>query len=85
MMILRGGSRAAATSKMEHFVIAVNYYHKALHLRCCSSPSTNSQNVSNKYRDQDTISAINKTLNKYLREISFWLDANKIALIVAKP
>ena len=35
---LRGGSRAAATSKMECFVKAVNYYHKALHLGCCSSP-----------------------------------------------
>ena len=28
----RGGSRAAATSKMEC------NYHKSLHLRCCSSP-----------------------------------------------
>ena len=28
--------------------------------------------------------AINKTLNKDLRELSFWLNANKIALIVAK-
>ena len=36
----RGGSRTAATSKMERFMImeAVNYYHKALHLGCCSSP-----------------------------------------------
>ena len=42
----RGGSRAAATCKMERFVIIVNgwkleavsYYHKALHLGCCSSP-----------------------------------------------
>ena len=39
----RGGSRAAAASKMERFVIlvddsAVSYYHKALHLGCCSSP-----------------------------------------------
>ena len=42
----RGGSRTAATSKMELFVIivngfqleAVNYYHKELHLGCCSSP-----------------------------------------------
>ena len=37
----RGGSRTAATYKMERFVIiaaAVNYYHKALHLGCCSSP-----------------------------------------------
>ena len=41
-MIFRGGSRAAATSKMERFVIIVNglanSYHKALHLGCCSSP-----------------------------------------------
>ena len=42
----RGESGAAATSKMERFVIivndvqlpAVNYYNKALHLGCCSSP-----------------------------------------------
>ena len=39
----RGGSRAAAISKMEHFVIIVNgfqpltIYHKALHHGCCSS------------------------------------------------
>ena len=45
-MLYRGGSKAAATSKMECFVIivngfrlpAVNYYHKALHIGCCSSP-----------------------------------------------
>ena len=35
---LRGGSRAAATSKMEHFVIIVNGFYKALHRKCCSSP-----------------------------------------------
>ena len=44
----RGGSRTAATSKMERFVMIVNgwkpltiitkSYHKALHLGCCSSP-----------------------------------------------
>ena len=41
----RGGSRTAATSRMEHCVIivngwnleAVNYYRKELHLGCCSS------------------------------------------------
>ena len=33
---------------------------------------------------QDSISAVNKTLNKVLRELSFWLTANKIALNVAK-
>ena len=32
---VRGGSRAAATSKMERLE-AVNYYHKVLHLGCCS-------------------------------------------------
>ena len=41
---VRGGSKTAATSKMEHFVILVNgwkplnYCHKALYLGCCSSP-----------------------------------------------
>ena len=39
----RGRSRTAATSKMEHFAIIVNgYYHKALHLGCCSSPRSTS-------------------------------------------
>ena len=33
---------------------------------------------------QGSIRAINKTLNNDLRELSFWLNANKIALIVAK-
>ena len=32
---------------------------------------------------QDSICAINKTLNKYLRELIFWLNANKISLNVA--
>ena len=48
----RGGSRATATSKVVCFVIidngwkleAVNYYHKALHLECCSSPRSASGN-----------------------------------------
>ena len=30
----RGGSRTTATSRLE----AVNYYHKELHLGCCSNP-----------------------------------------------
>ena len=34
----RGGSRTAATSKMERFVKAVNYYHKELYLGYCGSP-----------------------------------------------
>ena len=48
-MYIRGGSRTAATSKMERFVIivngAVNYYHKALHLGCCSSPRSVSVHI----------------------------------------
>ena len=42
LTLRRGGSRAVATSKMERFVIIVNYYHKALHLGCCSSPRSTS-------------------------------------------
>ena len=44
LMLLRNGSRTAATSKMERFVIIVNgwklfinYYHKALHLGCAAA------------------------------------------------
>ena len=53
---IRGRSRIAATSKMELFVImleAVNYYHKVLHVECCSSPRSASENgsiKSNVYR-----------------------------------
>ena len=35
---IRGGSRTAPISKMELFVIIVNYYYKLPHLGCCSSP-----------------------------------------------
>ena len=41
------GSRAAATSKMECFVIIVYYYHKALHLGCYSSPRSASERAHN--------------------------------------
>ena len=37
LTVFRGGSRTAPTSKMER-LSAVNYYLKALHLGCCSSP-----------------------------------------------
>ena len=43
----RGGSRTAATSKIELFVIikkeAVNYYQKVLHLGCVNSPRSVSE------------------------------------------
>ena len=38
---IRGGSRAAATSKMGRFVIS--WKRKALHLGCCSSPRAASE------------------------------------------
>ena len=46
--VVRNGSRTASTSKMERFVIlvkAINYYHKALYLGCCSSPRSDSGRV----------------------------------------
>ena len=42
--ILRDGSRTAAKSKMERF----NYYHRALHLGCCSSSRSASDSEENK-------------------------------------
>ena len=48
---LRGGSRTAATFKLELFLItvnglpAVNYYHKELHLECYSSPRSASASI----------------------------------------
>ena len=44
----KGGSRTATTSKMERFLLIVNgfnYYHKALHFGCCSSPRSASGKV----------------------------------------
>ena len=52
----RGGSRTVAISKMKRFliivngwkpltIIAVNYYQKALHLGCCSSPRSAFDNL----------------------------------------
>ena len=43
-LIIRGGSRTAATSRMERFVIIVNCYYKALHLGCSSNPRSASDN-----------------------------------------
>ena len=45
--MLKGGSRTAATSKIEHFVITVNGWNPLtvttkLHLGCCSSPTSTS-------------------------------------------
>ena len=56
LRVIRGGSRTAATSKIERFVIivndfqlpAVNYYHKVLHLGCCSNPRSASGNYGDK-------------------------------------
>ena len=44
-IIFRGGCRTAETPKMELFVITVNGFkvNKALHLGCCSSPTSASE------------------------------------------
>ena len=58
----RGGPRAGTTSKMEHFVITVNgwkpfnYYHKAFHLGCCSSPRSASGQITESVRVKRNIS-----------------------------
>ena len=55
--------RAAAASKMECFMTltkrleAINYYHKVLHLGCCSSPrSASGKKESSKLIEQKFIS-----------------------------
>ena len=74
----RGGSRAAATSKMERFVIIVNgwkHYHKALHLGCCSSP----RSASEYYRTLFGRGFISKLIQKQL-PLKTLLGIFKIAL-----
>ena len=43
-----GGSRTAAASKMERFVIIVNGF-QLLHLGCCSSPRSASEKAATKF------------------------------------
>ena len=69
---IRGGSRTAATSKMERFVKleAVNYYHKALHFGCCSSPRSASEYLGILERDdicQEKMKA--KMQNEYYKRV----------------
>ena len=45
-MIDRSGSKTSAKSKIEYFVIIVNYNHKVLHLGYCSSPRSASDRAS---------------------------------------
>ena len=82
---IRGGSRAAATSKIEWFVIivnssqlsAVNYYHKALHLGSCSSPRSAAEHNEKFSEDldlgQDSASSRSRSIHcvKNLRFQSF--------------
>ena len=84
-MVYRGGSRAAATSKMEWFVIivnssqlsAVNYYHKALHLGSRSSPRSAAEHNEKFSEDldlgQDSASSRSRSIHcvKNLRFQSF--------------
>ena len=53
----RDGSRTTAASKMERFaIIAVNHYHKALHLGCCSSPRFASEELDSEYHSVEETS-----------------------------
>ena len=71
--LARGGSRAAATSKMECFVIivkrlpAVNYYYKVLHLGCCSSPRSTS--------------AGSKNTRKHQNKCEYWLVLGELMIL----
>ena len=62
----RGGFRAAATTKMELFMILVNgfhgfyYYHKALHLGYCSRPGSASEVGISFIRDSGKYSSQNQ-------------------------
>ena len=62
------------------FVISRLYLHSSIRF---SSPFHFADDTGLLYI-QDSIRAINKTLNKDLREVSFWLNANEIPLNVAK-
>ena len=62
------------------FLLYINDLHNSIRL---SSPF-HFANDTGLLNIQDSIQAINKTLNKDLTELSFWLNANKIALNVAK-
>ena len=58
------------------FLLYINDLHSSIRFSPCFhfADDTGLLNI------QDSICAINKTLNKDLRELSFWLNANKIAL-----
>ena len=62
------------------FLLYINDLHNSIRF---SSPF-HFANDTDLLNIQGGISAINKTLNKDLRELFFWLNANKIALDVAK-
>ena len=62
------------------FVISINDLHNAIKF----SQSFHFADDTCLLNIQKTISTINKSLNKDLKELSFWLNANKIALHVAK-
>ena len=75
----RGGSRAAATSKMECFRLeAVNYYHKALHLGCCSSPRSASDEWVNNSRPQYSLTESDSVISEssiFSSQLSDWKNS----------
>ena len=62
------------------FLIYINYLHYAIKF----SQSFRFSDDTFLLNIQNTISKINRSLNMDLKELSFWLNANKIALNVAK-
>ena len=63
------------------FFLYINDLHDSIRF---SSPFHFVDNTGGLLNIQDSIRAINKTLNKDLRELSFWLNANNIALNLEK-
>ena len=70
---IRGGSRTAATSKMVRFVIeAVNYYPKAPHFGCCSSPrSASVHDPTRQFDNLTTECLLVLTLSESVRELLY--------------
>ena len=71
---------SGACSGHPSFLIYINDLHNAIKF----SQSFHFADDTCLLNIQNTISKINRSLNKDLKELSFWLNANKIALNVAK-
>ena len=80
----RGGSRTAVTSKMELFVIILNYYHKVLHLGCCSSPRSASEAYQATTEERIEIISTTKSILFWMVKSDWYSDKRPIFLHCAK-